>query len=138
MNNDFSPAAPPADSRYQDLDNSQAKDHLLAILLSIFLGPLGVDRFYLGYVTSGIIKLLMNCFLFVFVVVGIIVGVIATSIDDVDEVSIQIDDAAVAALIVLFIVVVLAVFLISLIWEIADIVRISTKSLQPKNGGYKN
>ncbi len=34
------------------------KNWLLALLLSVFLGALGVDRFYLGYITLGILKLL--------------------------------------------------------------------------------
>ena len=40
------------------LGPSGEKDWLVALILSILLGGFGVDRFYLGYVGLGILKLL--------------------------------------------------------------------------------
>ncbi len=34
------------------------RSYLVALLLSIFLGSLGVDRFYMGLIGTGILKLL--------------------------------------------------------------------------------
>ncbi|HEY7796992.1 MAG TPA: TM2 domain-containing protein [Microbacteriaceae bacterium] len=50
------------------------RDWLVTLLLSIFLGVLGVDRFYLGKVGTGILKLLAN--LGTFFTLGLIWAVI--------------------------------------------------------------
>ena len=38
----------------------QPRKWIVALLLSIFLGALGIDRFYMGYIGTGILKLLVT------------------------------------------------------------------------------
>ncbi len=37
---------------------AQGKSKMVALILSILLGGLGIDRFYLGYIGLGVLKLL--------------------------------------------------------------------------------
>lgn len=52
------PAMPPAPGTPAALQESQDKNYVAAVLLSFFLGGFGVDRFYLGRIGTGILKLL--------------------------------------------------------------------------------
>lgn len=41
-----------------NVQQPEQKEFLVALLLSIFLGQLGIDRFYMGYIGTGILKLI--------------------------------------------------------------------------------
>ncbi len=42
----------------QQSPQKKDKKWIVALLLSIFLGGLGIDRFYMGYIGTGILKLI--------------------------------------------------------------------------------
>lgn len=46
------------DSKWAVLSSIQFKDPTIALILSLFLGVLGIDRFYIGSTGLGIVKLL--------------------------------------------------------------------------------
>jgi TM2 domain-containing membrane protein YozV len=48
------------------------KDWLVTLLLAIFLGPLGIDRFYAGRIVLGIVKLLTFGFFLIWWAVDIV------------------------------------------------------------------
>lgn len=54
----------------------EKKNQLVALLLSIFLGGIGADRFYLGYVGIGILKLLTGGLFGILYIIDIILIVV--------------------------------------------------------------
>ncbi|SAM04176.1 hypothetical protein [Absidia glauca] len=51
-------SAPPADGDDLILECVSDRSWFIATILAIFVGPFGIDRFYLGYIGWGIVKLL--------------------------------------------------------------------------------
>lgn len=65
----------------QQMNTEPTKDKLVAGLLAIFLGTLGIHKFYLGYTKSGIIMLLVSLLTFgvgatVMAVIALIEGIL--------------------------------------------------------------
>lgn len=65
----------------QQMNTEPTKDKLVAGLLAIFLGTLGIHKFYLGYTKSGVIMLLVSLLTFgvgatVMAVIALIEGIL--------------------------------------------------------------
>ena len=71
-------AAPPVPARTAVPTERSERNKFVAALLAFFLGPLGVHRFYLGRVGSGIAMLVLSC-----TVVGLLLSVPWALIDTV-------------------------------------------------------
>ncbi len=74
----------PGNNAYQNYyvpptQTTSSKDHVAAGLLAIFLGSLGIHKFYLGYNTPGFIMLAVSILgsLFTFGLAGAVMGIIA-------------------------------------------------------------
>ncbi|MCL2281764.1 MAG: TM2 domain-containing protein [Fibromonadales bacterium] len=50
-----------------DLLEKSEKSKSIAVVLSIFLGLIGINRFYLGHIWTGIFKLILCLFFFIFI-----------------------------------------------------------------------
>ena len=71
----------PANPYAQTTAGIATKSKIAAGLLGIFLGSLGIHKFYLGYTTQGVIMLLVSLFTFgigasIMAIIGIIEGII--------------------------------------------------------------
>ncbi len=65
----------------QQMNTEPTKEKLVAGLLAIFLGSLGIHKFYLGYTKSGVIMLLVSLLTFgigafVMEIIGLIEGIL--------------------------------------------------------------
>ena len=92
------------------------KDKTIPIMLSIFLGALGVDRFYLGYIKEGILKLLLS-----FIIDSIIFMILSEVLSG----NSRVDGIIIAVL--------AALLGILSVTYIADIVSLLTGKLLPKS-----
>lgn len=60
----------------ENVDPSQQKSKLVAGLLGIFLGGLGIHNFYLGYTGKGVLQILLNFCFGVGYIWGLIEGIL--------------------------------------------------------------
>lgn len=91
------------------------KSKVTAMLLSIFLGPLGVPRYYLGYKGQGLAQ--------TFGCVSLIAGYMITFAESTKRYP--------SVGLLIFAVILLIYALITTIWAFVDFIRICTRSLEP-------
>ena len=49
---------------------------LITVILAVFLGSFGLHKFYLGYITAGVIQLVLTFFFGIGGIIGLIEGII--------------------------------------------------------------
>ena len=162
INNQIPPQqpAPPTDKpgQFQPINNqippqqptpvnesNQNKSHLAAILFSLFLSGLAVDRFYLGYLKSALVKLLLPIVGVIFIILSLVVGAepikegtplcIEYLEQNVLEINCQ-DALDFTGSFVFMFILGIVILVADFIWFVTDLIRICVKNLKPKNGQY--
>ncbi len=112
--------APEEHSANDEIWEKAGKNRAIAIILSIFLGYLAVDRFYLRHTGKGLLKLV--CPLAV-ILVGVILMVISSNIRNFDAIK-------VLSIISMVLIAIACVYMV--VWYIVDIIRLAIGKILPK------
>lgn len=98
------------------------KSQIIAALLAILVGYLGIHRFYLGYTWQGLAQLLLYGG-----GIGLYIAGIASAVTAAAGGTVAIPTLAIVGLVLL---------IVGGIWVTVDFIRILMGNLEPKDGGY--
>jgi len=119
------------------------KSQLTALLLSIFVGSLGVDRFYLGYMDIGVGKLVLFIAPIFIILIGVLIfglwfgfGVCCTFLSgkDFEDLCVCCGIANISMSVILIVTVIIIcslAYLAVFVWWLVDLIFIATSQLAP-------